>query len=214
MTLKLNGSSSGSVSIDAPAATTGGADLSYTLPNATTGGVIRTTTTPGAILQVNQTYLSTHESFAISSNSAVVEYTTDNKLVVAITPTAASSKILVTGYVNVGLSSQNLVYIALRRSIAGATATNIGGSSDAGNRFSGIAIARNNYTNDMNCISVNYLDSPNTTDEVKYFYAFSQSTSSSKTLYINSGHDQAGSSNNTSAYGRTGSTITVMEVAA
>ena len=168
---------------------------------------------PGTIIQVKQTYLSTHESFSVSNNT-VVEYTTSDKLVVAITPTAASSKILVTGYVNVGLSSQNLVYIALRRSIAGATATNIGGSSDAGNRFSGIAIARNNYTNDMNCISVNYLDSPNTTDEVKYFYAFSQSTSSSKTLYINSGHDQAGSSNNTSAYGRTGSTITVMEVAA
>ena len=213
MTLKLNGSSSGSVSIDAPASTTGGADLSYTLPNATTGGVIRTTTTPGAILQVNQTYLSTHESFSVS-NGAVSEYTTSDKLVVAITPTSASNKILVTGYVNVGLSSQNLVYIALRRSIDGGTATNIGGSSDAGSRFSGIAIARNNYTNDMNCISVNYLDSPNTTDEVKYFYAFAHSSGSSKTVYINTGHDQAGSSNNTSAYGRTGSTITVMEVAA
>ena len=32
MTLKLNGSSSGSVSIDAPAATTGGADVTLTLP--------------------------------------------------------------------------------------------------------------------------------------------------------------------------------------
>ena len=32
MTLKLNGSSSGSVSIDAPAATTGGADITFALP--------------------------------------------------------------------------------------------------------------------------------------------------------------------------------------
>ena len=32
MTLKLNGSSSGSVSIDAPASTTGGADVTLTLP--------------------------------------------------------------------------------------------------------------------------------------------------------------------------------------
>ena len=32
MTLKLNGSSSGSVSIDAPAATTGGADITFSLP--------------------------------------------------------------------------------------------------------------------------------------------------------------------------------------
>ena len=32
MTLKLNGSSSGSVSIDAPASTTGGADVTFKLP--------------------------------------------------------------------------------------------------------------------------------------------------------------------------------------
>ena len=32
MTVKLNGSSSGSISIDAPANTTGGADIALTLP--------------------------------------------------------------------------------------------------------------------------------------------------------------------------------------
>tara|TARA_B100000131_G_scaffold147773_1_gene143654 strand:- start:227 stop:850 length:624 start_codon:yes stop_codon:yes gene_type:complete len=169
---------------------------------------------PGTIIQVKQTYLSTHESVSVGNNNAVVDYTTDNKLVVAITPTAASSKILVTGHVNLGLSSQNLVYLCLKRSIDGGTASNIGASSDAGNRISAIAASRNNYTNDTTCISVNYLDSPNTTDEVKYFYGLAHSASSSKTVYINTGHDQSGSSNNTAGgYGRTGSTITVMEVA-
>ena len=62
MTLKLNGSTSGSVSIDAPASTTGGADLTYTLPDATTGGVIRTTTTPGTIIQVQHKYKITIQS--------------------------------------------------------------------------------------------------------------------------------------------------------
>ena len=44
MTLKLNGSSSGSVSIDAPASTTGGADVTLTLPvnDGESGQVLRT----------------------------------------------------------------------------------------------------------------------------------------------------------------------------
>ena len=44
MTLKLNGSSSGSVSIDAPASTTGGADVALTLPvnDGESGQVLKT----------------------------------------------------------------------------------------------------------------------------------------------------------------------------
>ena len=44
MTLKLNGSTSGSVSIDAPASTTGGADVTFKLPvaDSTAGQVLQT----------------------------------------------------------------------------------------------------------------------------------------------------------------------------
>ena len=58
MTLKLNGSTSGSVSIDAPASTTGGADVALTLPvdDGDTGQVLKTNgsgalswTTPGLV---------------------------------------------------------------------------------------------------------------------------------------------------------------------
>ena len=58
MTLKLNGSSSGSVSIDAPASTTGGADVALTLPvdDGDAGQVLKTNgsgalswTTPGLV---------------------------------------------------------------------------------------------------------------------------------------------------------------------
>ena len=53
MTLKLNGSSSGSVSIDAPASTTGGADVTLTLPvndgDATDGSLKTPLTTDGAV---------------------------------------------------------------------------------------------------------------------------------------------------------------------
>lgn len=46
MTLRLNGSSSGSVSIDAPASTTGGADRTLTLPDDSGNGTIITTSYP------------------------------------------------------------------------------------------------------------------------------------------------------------------------
>ena len=46
MTLRLNGSSSGSVSIDAPASTTGGADRTLTLPDDLGNGTIITTSYP------------------------------------------------------------------------------------------------------------------------------------------------------------------------
>ena len=49
MTLKLNGSSSGSVSIDAPASTAGGADRTLTLPDDSSNGVIKTSTYPSSI---------------------------------------------------------------------------------------------------------------------------------------------------------------------
>ena len=60
MTLKLNGSSSGSVSIDAPASTTGGADVTLTLPvnDGDAGQVLKTDgsgnlswTTPSPVLE-------------------------------------------------------------------------------------------------------------------------------------------------------------------
>ena len=46
MTLRLNGSTSGSVSIDAPASTTGGADRTLTLPDDSGNGTIITTSYP------------------------------------------------------------------------------------------------------------------------------------------------------------------------
>ncbi len=56
MTLKLNGSSSGSVSIDAPANTTGGADRTLTLPDDASNGVIKTSTYPSAHQVLEQFY--------------------------------------------------------------------------------------------------------------------------------------------------------------
>ena len=57
MTLKLNGSSSGSVSIDAPASTTGGADRTLTLPDDSGNGTVKTSTYPSSLQVLEQFWL-------------------------------------------------------------------------------------------------------------------------------------------------------------
>ena len=107
MTLKLNGSSSGSVSIDAPASTTGGADLAYTLPDATTGGIIRTTTTPGAILQVASTTKSDSNAEVDCADGA---WLTVSGLTVSMAATEASNNILITGIFSVAMSYDERIF--------------------------------------------------------------------------------------------------------
>ena len=99
MTLKLNGSSSGSVSLDAPASTTGGADVTFKLPVAdgssgqalttnASGQLAFATVAGGKILQVVSAETTTETS--ITSTTF-----TDTTLTGTITPSATSSKIWV-----------------------------------------------------------------------------------------------------------------------
>ena len=108
MTVKLVGSTSGSVSLQAPASTTGGAHRVLTLPDV--NGTVATTTTAGKILQVVQGTSTTYTT--TTSTSSYV----DTTLSQAITPTAAGSKILVSisQSCNMSVSSYNTgMYIQL-----------------------------------------------------------------------------------------------------
>ena len=90
MTVKLVGSSSGSVSLQAPASTTGGAHRIITLPDRNQVGL-------GSVLQVKQTVKT--DTASTSSTSFADVFT------VSITPTAATSKFLLTGDLKIGYSS-------------------------------------------------------------------------------------------------------------
>ena len=71
MTLKLNGSSSGSVSIDAPASTTGGADRTLTLPDDSGNGVIKTSTYPSSNQILEQFYSPCDGSVIATANGNI-----------------------------------------------------------------------------------------------------------------------------------------------
>jgi len=89
MTLKLNGSSSGSVSIDAPASTAGGADRTLTLPDDSSNGVIKTSTYPSSIQILEQFFTPCDGStIATSAGNVTVQ-------------TKADAQTLTTSYVDV-----------------------------------------------------------------------------------------------------------------
>ena len=113
--LKLTADSGwGTVAIKAPASTTGNAAFELTVPGTGNRGL-------GKILQVVNVFKG--DRFTSNSNS----FTDITNLSVAITPTAANSKILVQGSVNGGTNRNNLDTasgIRTMRSIDGGTFSN------------------------------------------------------------------------------------------
>ena len=100
MTLKLNGSSSGSVSIDAPASTTGGADKTLTLPE---NGF-------GKLLQVI-----TASSSTSSQEASANDTWTDVAPTATITPSSTSSRIIIVSSTTMIVTNTQYVAFQLLR---------------------------------------------------------------------------------------------------
>ena len=216
MTLKLNGSTSGSVSIDAPASTAGGADRTLTLPDDSGNGTILTTTSPktGNIIQVKNVHFNSGvantDLAAQNSSQSWWEYDNAN-LRVGITPTSTDSKILVTGHVAVGCSTSTAISIRLYRRLGSGTGATVG-QNTATNSTARMAIvtAFIDQTNATYTSPFSYYDTPaNTSDEHVYYLAFTHNSSSTRLIGIN----RSGDDGSTYDYTRASSAITLMEVA-
>jgi len=201
MTVKLVGSSSGSVSLAAPASTTGGANRVITLPDAADGTML-TTTNPkaGNIIQV----VSTTKTDTFSSSAT--SYTDITGLSVSITPSSTSSKCFIQVNVHGIADSSTQMYIQLFRT-SDDTAVCVGDS--AGSRVQAtLGSAYYQQSNDVDSQGINFLDSPNTTSAFNYKLRIRNQGSG--TMYIN----RAKVDSNSAVAGRFVSTITVMEIAA
>ena len=200
MTVKLVGSTSGSVSLQAPASTSGGANRVLTLPDA--DGTVAVGDT-GKILQVKQTFVNS----AVSING-VTSYADITGFNVSITPSSASNKILVMVQMNV--SSEGEYVLKLVRTAGGST-------SDIGNSTAGYYTsftggfhntARSGYY-DFQDKNFNFLDDAQDTNAHVYKVQWSNITNVftciNRTAYHTSvvNYSYSGSS-----------TITAMEVAA
>ena len=135
---------------------------------------------------------------------------------VSITPKFATSKILVTASVNYNTGYWQ-GFGQLWRGIGGATRALLPGAvgAVAGNRVR-FTFSSNQYHGDstnsyqMYHGTVNYLDSPNTTQQVSYSIAM-RSFSSAHNVFVNRNDDDRDSAD---YYGRGMSSITVMEISA
>ena len=136
---------------------------------------------PGGIVQVVQNLITDAHSEAIATtNWGSLGGFSDT----AITPTSASSKILVSGWMSVGISAAMNVYLRLRRG-----STVIAEADSVGSRREGLAAGAPNDTNKIDSIPFFYIDGPSTTSATTYSVQLTHPSSSSRTIYINRDHD-------------------------
>ena len=193
MTVKLVGSTSGSVSLQAPASTTGGAHRVLTLPDA--DGTVAVGAT-GKILQVVQTVKT--DAFSYNSTS----FGDITGLTATITPSSNSNKILVSTnmYFSIGTGSGTTTIMCnLVRGSTNIAQPNHGSANHQASLFSWSSAAY------MQQRTVEFLDSPATTSATTYKVQI-KGDNTAATIYLNRYY----SSNNYRGI----STITLMEVAA
>ena len=148
--------------------------------------------------------LQTQSAFApTTSSNNTLTFNDATGLSVSITPSSATSKVLVSAHVQWGAQTATNIYLKLFRD-----ATEIAQGDTAGSRTRVFAHSRGIDQFDGGTLSTNYLDSPATTSAVTYKVQFA-SFAAGSFVYINRTHDDA----NLAARPRMASTITVMEIA-
>jgi len=219
-------SGGGTVELKAPATTTSNAALQFKLPVAdgTSGQALTTnasgqlafaTVAGGKILQVKQTVKT--DTSSLNPFGAGNAWDTDSFFSLAITPSATTSKIHVTGKVNVGVHEGNGIYVLLR--VNGAVLTAATGDTASGRvritslgYLHGYNIATATYNIQSGAIDIpfDFLHSPSSTSQQTYSLRLYTSHPGSSAGYINR------TSNDGDVYytPRAISTITAMEVGA
>jgi hypothetical protein len=167
MTLKLNGSTSGSVSIDAPASTTSGADITFKLPVADgTNGQALTTNASGQL------------AFAAVGGGKVLQYVyetantdvttsggSENEVIDAtITPASASNKILVMGFVLLDIDNSGSAYADVK----------LYRGSSSGTEIQRAIAGNSTAANIVHAVTPWMVDSPNTTSAQEYTITISR----------------------------------------
>ena len=170
------------------------ADGSTTISNLSDGG---------KLLQI----VSTTKTDTASYSNATQSYWNNTDFKVTITPSSASSKILITAVVMLGIDSQQSLYAQLRKD--GTVLV----QGDAGESNQGRATYHHSYSTSAEApmpVIISYLDTAGNTNQRYYNLAFSHTSGLTRTMYLNRGSSNSNDYNK----GRSTSTITAMEIAA
>ena len=196
MTLKLNGSSSGYTTLDAPAS---GGNRAITFPDA--AGTVALTSTAGKVLQIvantrNETY---------SENIGSTHFWGPAEFETKITPSATSSKILIQGHFCVDGAIAMGVNCQIKKDGSVLAGANGATASNRKLTHSGVKSTGERMVN----LPITYLDSPNTTSEVAYKFWFTHTSGSARVVYINQSHEDT----DNAEISRAVSTILLTEIA-
>lgn len=177
-------------------------DRTLTLPG-DADGTIATTATAGKILQV----VSTTKTDTFSESVATGNVSSD-AITVNITPSNASNKILLTGFISIGLSNDNEVNWVFYK--AGSILSGATGDAFGSNRRRRTAAGDVRYTGTHNTTGGSYLDTAGGTSQITYSVRLGTGNNGTVTVYLNKPH----SSGDYTYDFTTISTLTAMEIAA
>ena len=160
---------------------------------------------PGTIIQVVSTVKTDSNSMDVSANTwstlGVSNYT------VNITPTAASSKVYISGFVNVSREGAGYIFLQLTK---GGSALDAATGDAASNRPRATAAGSVGGVSQLDTIHFQYLDSPSSTSQQSYSVLLRHDSGSAKHITMNQSYE-----NTDNTYQPRGiSVITAMEVAA
>jgi len=177
--------------------TLGDSGDTFTIPSGVTITNSGTATGFGKVLQV------------VSANKTDTASTTSTSFVstgleVSITPSSTSSKILIIANVNLGHDIDNTMGVCILRD---STELNLGDA--AGSRMQAGSNIQYQYSSYVTTsFPMNYLDSPSSTSSITYKVAYKCRGYLGNSIYLNRGYTDT----DANYYGRSSSTITVMEI--
>ena len=203
----------GTVAIKGPASTTGNAAIELTVPGTSNATLLTSATSTGKILQVVVNEKTDTASVAGQNNGS--SFGDVPNILVTITPTAASSKILVQFCLGKVAHSSNSTGVRFTRSVAGGTAAAIKVGDTASNRksvSSNILGANLINTGHAQAFNYQFVDTPSYSVGQAIVYQMQVLTEGSNSFFVNRTHDDTDNGN--IYFARAFSTITAMEIAA
>ena len=199
MTVKLVGSTSGSVSLQAPASTTGGAHRVLTLPDV--NGTVATTTTAGKVINYAQTLKK-------DVTSAVVAQGAISGALISLSYAAASSsnKLLLSYTIHIGLNTSTNCYGYL---YIGGNVSSIIGDAGESNQKRATSTSQGVASHKAMIHSFQTLIDNPSTSSTTYDVRFGHGNNSNQTMFINNDSQNG----NYNYYARFVSSLTILEMA-
>jgi len=205
--IKLKHSGGNSVSIAAPDSNPA-SDRILKLPS-NADGIVLTTTNPksGNIIQVVQT---TKTNTASQSIGDGVDWDLESIFSATITPSSSSSKILISMMISAGNTSASPVIAYLKRKKGSGNAEDVQAPSAFGSRTPATMAIPITNAHHLGSGCIEFLDTPNSDLELKYWITLRHQTGQNTTIYFNRSYIDS----NDTSYSRAISSIILKEVAA